>query len=75
MRGVRFSAGAVIFPFAIMFVLATGPTQHPVGDGENFPGDKAVGDIKLTVCLHLLPRLRVRGAVPPFPPTSSWHAV
>jgi len=28
---------------------------------------KAAGGVKLTVHIHLLPRLRLRGTIPPFP--------
>jgi hypothetical protein len=40
------------------------------------PGALSLGQIKrkvkLTTLLHLVPRLRMRGAVPPFPCMSSW---
>jgi hypothetical protein len=39
----------------------------------SLPGVKRP-DMKLTIHLHLVPRLRMRGAIPPLPYTSSWGA-
>jgi hypothetical protein len=33
----------------------------------------SVGGAKLTTHLYLMLRLRMRGAIPPIPPTSSWR--
>jgi hypothetical protein len=35
-----------------------------------FPGRKTSRDVTLTTHLHLVPRLRISGAVPPLPPVS-----
>jgi hypothetical protein len=38
-----------------------------MGNGAIYRGEK------LTAHLHLQPRLRTRGTIPPLPPTSSWR--
>jgi len=52
------------------------PTQPPIKwvPGELSPGIKRWG-VKLTTRLHLVPMLRMRGAIPPLPQTSSWHGI
>jgi hypothetical protein len=42
------------------------PASYPEGTRGCFPGSKAAG-VKLTSHLHLLPRSRMRGAIPPLP--------
>jgi hypothetical protein len=44
------------------------PASYPVGAGGN-----TAGGVKLTTRLHLTPRLRMCGAIPPLPHTSPWH--
>jgi hypothetical protein len=57
--------------FSPRYRFQTGSWAHPAsypmctGGGGSFPGDKATGSVKLTTHLHLVPRLRTRGAIPP----------
>jgi hypothetical protein len=41
--------------------------SYPVCTRGSFPAGKAVGFVKLTTHLHLVPRSRIRGAVTPLP--------
>jgi hypothetical protein len=43
-----------------------GSGAHPLGIEVCFPRVKAIGAMKLTTHLHLVPMLRMRGAMPPF---------
>jgi hypothetical protein len=43
-----------------------------LSNGYSFPGGKAAGVVKLTTHLHLEPRSRMRGAIPPLPNMPSW---
>jgi len=62
--------------FSPFHTAQTGSVAHPasysIGTGGFFPGEKRPG-VKLTAHLHLVPRLRMRGATSPLPSTSSWH--
>jgi len=69
-------AGVGFILLAVASRLALGPTQPPsqwVLGGGSFPGDKAAGVVKLTSHFHLVPRLRMRGYIPPFPNMPSWR--
>jgi hypothetical protein len=35
--------------------------------GGSYTGGKAAGGVKLTTYFHLVPRIRMRGAIPPLP--------
>jgi hypothetical protein len=50
------------------------PPSYPTGTGNSFPEVQRSG-MKLTTYIHLVPRLRMRGAILPFPHTSSWRGV
>jgi hypothetical protein len=39
--------------------------SYPVGTGALTPGVKRGRGVKLTTHLHLVPRLRIHGAIPP----------
>jgi hypothetical protein len=58
--------GGIFFPFAIASRLALRPTQSPVQwvQGALSPGVYRVGT-KLTAHINVVPRLRMRGAIPP----------
>jgi len=43
-----------------------------MGTDGSFPEGKEAGGVKLTTHLHLLPRLRMRGAMRLLPHTFSW---
>jgi len=43
------------------------PAFHPMGTEGPFPRIKAGGGMRLTTHLHLVPRLRMHGAIPPLP--------
>jgi hypothetical protein len=61
---VRFPAGAGNFSFHHRVQTGSGahPAFYPIGTGGSFPGG-----VKLTTYLHLVPRSRMRGAIPPLP--------
>jgi len=61
-RGGNFSLDTATRP-------ALEPTQPPI---HLVPGALSPG-VKLTTDLHLVPKLRLRGAVRPLPHTSSMH--
>jgi hypothetical protein len=61
----------VFFLFATAFRLALRTTQPPIQPEQGGPLSPGV---KLTTHLHLLPRLRMRRAIPPLPHTSSSRA-
>jgi hypothetical protein len=46
-----------------------------VGTGDSFSGGKVARGVKLTTHFYPLPRIRLRGAIPPLPSTSSWRNV
>jgi len=46
------------------------PTSYPKGNGDSPGVKRPERDYS-----HLVPRLRMRGAVPPLPHTSSWRGV
>jgi hypothetical protein len=51
------------------------PTQHHIQwvTRAFFPCGLSGWYVKLTTHLHLVPKLRIRGAIPPFPHVSSWR--
>jgi hypothetical protein len=65
---VRFLAGAGSFSLhhRVQNGSRTHPASHPMGARDSFPGGKAA-EMKLTTHLHLVPRSRMRGAIPPLP--------
>jgi len=60
-----------IFLFAI--ALWGPPSLLPNGYRRLFPRRQSGRSVWLTTYIHLLPRLRIYGAIPPLPITSSWH--
>jgi hypothetical protein len=48
------------------------PASYPTGT-RVFPWEKSGRDVKLTTHLHLVPRPRIRGAIPPLPTTPPWR--
>jgi hypothetical protein len=69
--------GQGISPLATLSTRALWPTQPTWMGGPgllskgirvSFPGSKAAGAVKLTTELHLVPRTRMRGAIPPLAP-------
>jgi hypothetical protein len=64
---VRFPAGLGIFVFAIVSRMALGahPASYPMGVVDSFAGGKVAGVWSWP--LHLLPKSRMRGAIPPPP--------
>ena len=65
--------GKEIFPFHLRRYQLSGPFSCPVGTGGYFIGEWALKwtGRMLAIIIHLLPRSRTRGAVPPPPYTSS----
>jgi len=60
-----------------LFATASRPRWGPFsvlfnGHSTLFPRGLNVRSVKLTTHLNLVPRLKMGGAVPPFPHTSSW---
>jgi hypothetical protein len=49
------------------------PAFYPMGTRGSFSGDEAAGGVKLTTHLHLVPKSRMRGSIPPLPTTPSWR--
>jgi hypothetical protein len=60
-----------IFLFAIMSILAVRSTQ-PVGTGV-LPSEYSGRGVKLTTHLHLVPKLRMCGAIPQLIHSFAWH--
>jgi len=51
--------------------------SYTMGTGLTFSGGKALGGVKLATHLHVVPTLRMSGAVPilpPFPDLPSWRS-
>ena len=66
--GLKSREGQEIFSYPKAIQTGNGARQAPCSMGTGvFPGDKAAGAWKLTAHLHLVPILRMRGAVPPLP--------
>jgi hypothetical protein len=69
MIGVRIPAEAR--NFSLHHHVPTGfgarPASYSMGTRNSFPGSKNGRGVKLTTHLHLVPRSRMRGAIPPFP--------
>jgi hypothetical protein len=61
--------GLGILLFTTASKTALGPTQPPI---QWVPGARSLA-VKLTTHLHLVPRSRMRGAIPPLPNTSLWR--
>jgi hypothetical protein len=66
---VRFPAGAGNFSLHHRVQNGSGAhrASYAIGTRGSFPGGEGVGGVKLTIHLHLVPRSRVRGAIPPLP--------
>ena len=47
----------------------------PLLRGGAYPGNKATGNVKLTTHLHIVPRLRMSGVIPPFIHIYSCHSL
>jgi hypothetical protein len=71
---IQIPAGTQILVFTAASKPALGSTHPPDGFGGNIPRDKAVRSMNLTTHLLLGPRLRILGAIPPFPDASSWSS-
>jgi hypothetical protein len=73
--GVRVPAGAG--NFSLHHRVQTGSGTHaascPMSTWGSFAGGKAAGAWNPTTQLHLVPRSRMRGTIPPFPSTLSWR--
>jgi hypothetical protein len=65
--GVRIPTGAGNLYHPIQAGSGAHPASYPMGTMGSFPGGKAPGIVKLTTHLHLVPRLIMRGAIPPLP--------
>jgi len=69
--GLQFPAGAMMKFYSLRHQVQTAswanPTSYPMSTGSSIPWGKAAGGVKLTTYLHLVPRLRMRGALPPLP--------
>jgi hypothetical protein len=66
-RGFDYSQGLGIFLYTTASRPALGLTQPPI---QWVPGALSLG-VKLITSLHLVPRSRMRGAIPPAPNTPS----
>jgi hypothetical protein len=62
-QGYDFRQGLGIFPFTT--VSGAYSASYSMGTRGSFAGSKAAGDVKLTTHLHLVPRSRMCGAIPP----------
>jgi hypothetical protein len=73
--GVRVPAGAGNFSLHHRIQTGSGayPASYPVGTGGSFPEGKTARGVELTTHFHLVPRSRMRGAIPPHSHTSSWR--
>jgi hypothetical protein len=63
----------LLFAHRVQTSCGTDPVSYPMGTEG-----KVDGGVKLTTRLHLMPRLRMRGAIPPFPPQNvftGWYLV
>jgi hypothetical protein len=67
----RYSAGAKFF-----FQIGSGadPAFYPMGSGGDFPGGLSGRVVKLATDLHLVPKAKDGGTIPPLSHTSSWHS-
>jgi hypothetical protein len=65
--GVRVPAGGGNFSLHHRVQTCSGAHQafYSMGNRSSFPGDKTAGVVKLTTYLHLVPRSRMGGAIPP----------
>jgi hypothetical protein len=65
--GVQFPAVAenISRHHSVQIGSGTHPAFYPMGARGSFPGDKSSGGVQLTTHLHLVPRSRMRGAIPP----------
>ena len=52
----------------------THPASYLMGNEDSFPGIMVPRSIKMAIHLHLMPGLRMSGAILPFLHTFSWHA-
>jgi hypothetical protein len=59
----------VLYPFLTYLLIL----PRTVGTGSSYSGDKAARGLKLAIQLDVVSKLRVHGAVPPLPHTSSWR--
>jgi hypothetical protein len=70
---IRFPAGAGNFSLHHRVQKGSGahPASYPMGTRDSFLGIKRPG--REAAHLHLMPRSRMHGAIPPLPNTSSWR--
>jgi hypothetical protein len=68
-RGVRVSAEAGNFFLHYRTQTGSGahPISYPTGNTDSFSGDKAPVGVKLTTHFRLVPRSKMRGAIPRLP--------
>jgi hypothetical protein len=73
---IRFQVAAGCFPFTVTTRLALRPTLLPIRcvPGARFQGEKPP-QREAHHHFHLVPSLRMRGAIHPHPHTSSWHGI
>jgi hypothetical protein len=74
--GVQFPVGAVMGFFSSPQSpdrLWAPPSLLSDGYRMLLPRGESGRGVKLTTRLYIVPTLRMRGAIPPFPNTSSWH--
>lgn len=71
---VCFPAGASNLPLFQIFQTGSGTqsVSYSMGTEGFLPGGLSGRDVKLTAYFHLVPTLRMRGAIPPLPDISSW---
>jgi hypothetical protein len=72
--GIRIPAGVSDFLYSKMSQPALGPIQPRIKRVSGDPSEVDSGQgVRLTAQLHVVPRLRLGGAIPPFHHTSSWR--
>jgi hypothetical protein len=62
-------------PYSTVLYISIFRFLYEMGYQELFPLGQSGRCLKLITHLHLVPRSRIRGAIPPFPDTPSWRGV